>query len=186
MAFKKPESFEGISAEDLRKLNDEALAEGRAIVSKGAENLTEEEIAAAEALMSASAEIEAQIEVVEKAEAERAERIAALGGKFAEPEAEDKSEDEDKGGEDDPAAEVENDKAEAESKEVVVAAGRTVGAAAKRAPAEKAPEKAEEVEAAAEVSLVAAADVSGYTPGQDLGNMFGVAEAFQARASGGR
>ncbi len=181
MAFKKPESFEGISVEDLRKLNEEALAEGRALVSKGAD-LTDEQIAEAEALMTASQEIEAEIERVEKAEADRAERLAALGGKFAEPKAE--AEVEVEGGEDDPAAEDEEDKAEAESKEVVVAAGRTVGAAAKRAPAAKEPEQDAEAEVTPAASLVAAADVSGYTQGQDLGSMFGVAEAFQARSKG--
>ena len=68
MAFKKPESFEGISIEDLRKLNDEALAEGRAIVAKGTD-LTDDDIALAESLMSASQEIEAEITRVETAEA---------------------------------------------------------------------------------------------------------------------
>ena len=132
MAFKKPESFEGISVEDLRKLNEEALAEGRALVSKGAD-LTDEQIAEAEALMAASQEIEAEIERVEQAEAERASRLEKLGKGFAEPEATDGGDgDGEDDGEDDPA-EDEEDEAEAESekKEAVVAAGRTVGTAAK-------------------------------------------------------
>jgi len=185
MAFKKPESFEGISVEDLRKLNEEALAEGRALVSKGAD-LTDEQIAEAEALMAASQEIEAEIERVEQAEAERASRLEKLGKGFAEPEATDGGDgDGEDDGEDDPA-EDEEDEAEAESekKEAVVAAGRTVGTAAKRAPAPKAPAEEDVVDETPSVNLVAAADVSGYTPGQDLQNMFGVAEAFQSRSKG--
>lgn len=188
MAFKKPESFDGLSIEDLRKLNDEALAEGRAIVSKGAENLTDDEIAAAEALMSASAEIEAEIEKAEVAEAERAARLDALNKGFAEPEAAGGDDKPEEGGdEENPDAEEHEDEAEAESKkEVVVAAGRTVGTAAKRAPAQKEPEQEQEPvdEKPYNVTIVAAADVPEYTPGQELGSMFNVAEAFQSRSRG--
>jgi len=188
MAFKKPESFEGISIEDLRKLNDEALAEGRAIVAKGTD-LTDDDIALAESLMSASQEIEAEITRVETAEAERADRLAKLNEGFAKPadggDDEDKD-DADKGDEgdgDDSDAEENEDKAEAESdKEAVMAAGKTVGSAAKHAPAPKAPAQEEEEVVQASVNLVAAADVTGYTAGQELGSMFNVAEAFQSRS----
>lgn len=185
MAFKKPESFEGISVEDLRKLNDEALAEGRAIVAKGAD-LTDEDIALAESLMSASQEIEAEITKVETAEAERAERIAKLNTGLAAPadggDEEESSEegDGDEGGSD---AEENEDKAEAESeKEAVMAAGKTVGSATKHAPAPKAPAQEQEEESTPQVILAAASDVSGYTAGQELDSMFNVAEAFQSRS----
>lgn len=182
MAFKKPESFEGLSIENLRKLNDEALAEGREIVAKGAD-LTDEQIAAAEALMSASQEIEAEIERAEVAEADRAARLEALNKGLAKPEAgDDKPEQGDD--EENPAVQVAEDEAAAESeKEVVVATGKTVSTAAKRAPQETAPVAEDAiVEEVPSVNLVAAADVPGYTANQGLDSMFNVAEAFEARS----
>lgn len=187
MAFKKPESFEGISVEDLRKLNDEALAEGRAIVSKGAD-LTDAEIEKAEGLMLASKEIEAEIERVEKAEADRAERLEALTKGLAEPadggDSDGDAEDGDGDG-DGSDAEEDKDEAEAESKkEVVVASApaRTVKTAAKRspAPAERAAEIVED--ATPRVTLVASADVPGFAANSELESMFNVAEAFKARS----
>lgn len=184
MAFKKPESFEGLSVEDLRKLNDEALAEGRALVAKGAD-LNDTEIAEAEALMQASQEIEAEIEKLEAAEAERTARLDALRNGFAEEEASEEDAEDD--GDDDSeevAADSEEDEAEAKSeKEVVVASApaRTVKRAAKRAPETPAPEDHEE-EKAFNVNLVAAADVPGFRASQELESMLDVANAFQARS----
>lgn len=187
MAFKKPESFEGISVEDLRKLNDEALAEGRAIVAKGSD-LTDDEIAQAEALMAASKEIEVEIERVEVEETARTARLDALREGFTEPEgeAEDTPEGEEDG-EDNPAVVIGEDEAAAKSeKEVVVASApaRTVSTAAKRAPETKAPvEDAEEVETP-KATLVASADVPGYVANTELGSMLNVAQAFQSRSKG--
>lgn len=182
MAFKKPESFEGISVEDLRKLNDEALAEGRAIVSKGADKLTDDEIAAAEALMGASAEIEAEITRVETAEAERAERLDKLNKGLAPAAAEEAEKEDD---EENLAVVITEDEAAAESeKEVVVAStlARTVSTATKRAPAAEVAAVEEEEESGFNVNIVASADVPGYVANQELGSMFNVAEAFQARS----
>ncbi len=194
MAFKKPESFEGLTIEDLRKLNDEAMSEGRAIIAKGSD-LTEDEIAAAEALMQASQEIEAEIARVEEAEAAREARIAQLQNGFAEPaadagdddepESQDENEDEaDTDGDGD--ADSENEDADADAKkEVVVAAAptRTVGIAKRQAPQADAP--AEEVEEETPGSvLIAAANVPNLVAGEELSDMLAVSVAFQNRAKG--
>lgn len=181
MAFVKPESFEGLSIEALRKLNDEALAEGRDLVAKGTD-LTDAEIAEAEGLMSASKEIESEIEAREAAEAERASRLDAIRDGFAAPAEVEAVEEE---AAEIPAAEVEEDEAEAESEmEVVVAsapARRTVSTAVNKAP--KPEPVVEEVEEDTPmVSLVAAADIPGYTSNQELGSMLEVSKAFQARS----
>lgn len=186
MAFKKPESFEDLTIEDLRKLNDEALAEGRALVAKGAD-LNDTELAQAETLMQASQEIETEISTREAAEAERAGRLDALRNGFAEPEGsdEDEAEEAEDDGEESPAAEDVEDEAEAESeKEVVMASAttRTVKSAARRAPEAPAPDEQEED--APRVNLIAAADIPGFTTSQELENMGQVAEAFQARSKG--
>ena len=181
MAFVKPESFEGLSIEALRKLNDEALAEGRDLVAKGTD-LTDAEIAEAEGLMSASKEIESEIEAREAAEAERASRLDAIRDGFAAPAEVEAVEEE---AAEIPAAEDEEDEAEAESEmEVVVAsapARRTVSTAVNKAP--KPEPVVEEVEEDTPmVSLIAAADIPGYTSNQDLGSMLEVSKAFQARS----
>lgn len=181
MAFVKPESFEGLSIEALRKLNDEALAEGRDLVAKGTD-LTDAEIAEAEGLMSASKEIESEIEAREAAEAERASRLDAIRDGFAAPAEVEAVEEE---AAEIPAAEDEEDEAEAESEmEVVVAsapARRTVSTAVNKAP--KPEPVVEEVEEDTPmVSLVAAADIPGYTSNQELGSMLEVSKAFQARS----
>jgi len=185
MAFKKPESFEGLSTEDLRKLNDEALAEGRELASKGAD-LTDDELATAEALMGASVEIEAEIAVRDAAEAERTDRLDAIRNRFAEPENGGDDKPEEGGDEEDPDAEEDEDEAEAKSeKEVVVASAptRTVARAAKAAPAPKAPEPEVEDEAPG-VTLVASANVPGIAADTEFADMLGVANAFQARSKG--
>lgn len=188
MAFKKPESFEGLGIEDLRKLNDEALAEGRTLVAKGAD-LSDEEIALAESLMQASQEIETEIERQEGEATARAERLDAIRNGFAEPEAseESASEDEEEGDEENPAVQIAEDEAAAESeKEVVVASAptRTVGAAAKRAPEVKKAVEVDEEEKGSNVTLIASANVPGVESGAELSDMLAVANAFQSRSKG--
>lgn len=193
MAFEKPESLDGLSVEDLRALNDEALADGREIIAQG-DDLTEEQIAQAEALMQASQEIEARIAELEQAEADRAARLESLRTALAEPEAEAEAEPEaevednaDDGEDDgDGDAENEDESADAEAqKEAVVAAAvtKTVSSARKRA---KAPEPVveEEEEVAPSVTLVAAANVPGFTATEELADMLAVATAFQSRTRG--
>lgn len=191
MAFKKPESFDGLSVEDLRALNDEARAEGREIVASD-EDLTDEQIAQAEALMQASQEIEAELEAREQADAARADRLAKLRDGLAEPEAEEVEEpadDADDGdGDGDGGADDEDESADAEAqKEVVVAAAPTKTVSSARSRAKTPPAPAEEVveeDAPAGVVLIAAANVPNFTAGDELADMLAVATAFQSRSRG--
>lgn len=184
MAFIKPESFDGLTTEELRKLNDEALAEGRALIAKGTD-LTNDEISQAEALMSASQEIESEITRVEQEEAERTARLDALQQGLAEPEP--ATEDEPEGDEPDGEAQAEEPEAleteevAIEEKELVVASGtRTVSRAATRAPAPVVPVVEEEKPAG--VTLVASANVPGVVAHSELQTMRDVATAFQSRS----
>jgi hypothetical protein len=181
MAFKKPESFEGLSLDDLRKLNDEAMAEGRELVAKGAD-LSDEEFAQAEALMQASEEIENEIASREQAESERAERLAALQAGFAETEdeVEEETETEDEP-EDEPEAEADKEEPVAVT---AAAPKRTVKRAATRAPREVAPEPEVEEEQPYRVSLVAAANVPNVPANHEFADMLEVATAFQSRSRG--
>lgn len=192
MGFKKPESFDGLSVADLRKLNDEAKAEGREIIAK--DELSDEDIARAEELMAASAEIEAQIETVEAAEAERTARLDALRNGLAEAPAADGGDDDgdddaDKGeeGGDGDADPVEEDADADAKKEVVVASApaRTVSSAAKRAPKQETPVEETVIEEDAPgVALIAAANVPGVVAHSEFADMLEVAKAFQSRSSG--
>ena len=78
MAFEKPETYEGLDLDALRALSAEAIADAQAIMSADDADLTDEQIEQVEALMAASAEIDAAVAEREVAAAERAEKIAAL------------------------------------------------------------------------------------------------------------
>lgn len=142
--FEKPETFEGLDLDALRALSAEAIAEANAIMETADADLTDEQIKQAEELMAASAEIDAEVTSREAADAERAEKIAALREKTApkdsEPEVDEPvDEDEEESPED--ADESEDDEAESKKEEVVVASAprRTVAAAKKNAPEPEAP-----------------------------------------------
>lgn len=182
MAFKKPDSLADLSTEDLRKLNEEALAEGRILTAKGAD-LSDDEITEAEALMAASAEIEAEIESREQAEAERADRIAALQQGFADaPEAEAEADDENQEGDGDADSNDADADAAAEKEPVVASATRTVSRARRQVKVEP---DAPEVEAdKPNFAIIAAANVPGIESGKDLGNMLEAAKAFESRSKG--
>ncbi len=146
--FEKPETFEGLDLDALRALSAEAIAEANAIMETADADLTDEQIAEAERLMADSADIDAEVATREAADAERAEKIAALREKAApkdsEPEVDEPvDEDEEESPED--ADESEDDEAESKKEEVVVASAprRTVAAAKKNAPEPEppAPEK---------------------------------------------
>jgi hypothetical protein len=143
--FKKPETFEGLDLDALRALSAEAMDEARALLAADDADLTDEQIAQAESLMAASAEIDAEVATRETADAERAAKIAELRGKTAEPEEEPEAEEPEEDPEEDPENAEEPEGAEAETpKEVVVASTpapkRTVAIAQKRAPEPPAPE----------------------------------------------
>lgn len=168
MAFTKPDSLAELSIEDLRKLNDEALAEGRDLTADMA-NISDEDLASAEALMAASGEIEAEIATREQAASDRQARLDALNFEpAAEPE---------------PVAEAEPEPepvAEVVEPEPVVAGG-AVRRAARRAAPEPAPEPEPEVP---NFSIIASANVPGIEAGKDLGSMLEAAKAFEARSKG--
>lgn len=186
--YKRPENLAELSIEDLRKLNDAALAAGREIVAKG-DKLTDDEIASAEALMQDSADYEARIGELEAEETARTERLAKLREGFAdteggdEEEAEEAEEVEDEEGEDEEgeAEEVEAPK----EKEAVVASGstRVVNKARGRAPKAPAPVEEQE-ESKPAFSIVASANVPGYNSEAELPSMYETAKAFEARSRG--
>lgn len=186
--FEKPETFEGLDLDALRALSAEAITEARAIMDADDADLTDEQIAQAESLMAASAEIDAEVVVRETAEAERAEKIAALRTAAAETPAEEPVEEPvaEVDPEEDPAEEPEGAEAD-NKKEVVVASApapkspvRTVSAARSKAPEVIIPP----ADDADMPSLVAAADVPGFVSSQELADFSELARAFSARARG--
>jgi len=195
MAFKKPDSLADLTTEDLRRLNDEAMADGRALAAKGAD-LSDDEIAEAEALMAARKEINDEIATREAAEAERESKIAALQAGFADSEDaggdSDADADADKGDDDtsdgDGDADSDNDDADADAKkEVVVAAAstsRTVASAKRQAKSPAPAPVADEEASKPSFAIVAAANVPGRQTGEDLGSMLEAAKAFESRSRG--
>ena len=185
--FEKPETFDGLDLDALRALSAEALEEARTIMSADDEKITDEDIAKAESLMADSAEIDAEVEARETAEAARAEKIAALRA-AQEPVASDPepepAEDPEPVAEDPEEDAEEPEGAEAEKKEVVVAAApapkRTVAVARRSAPEVEVPE----AEGPAIPTIVAAADVPGFESGKELADFTELADAFARRARG--
>lgn len=184
MAFKKPDSLADLTIEELRSLNDEALAEGRDLTAD-LDKMSDDDIKQAEALMAASAEIESEIASREAADAERAGRLDALRNGFAPaPEAEVTDETPDEGDGDGDAEDSNDADAAAEKeKEPVVASAKTVASARRQAVAEPAPEP-EVDEVKPSFSIVAAANVPGYAAQADLGTMLEAAKAFESRSKG--
>lgn len=181
--FEKPEDLSGLDLDALRALSAEAIAEAKEIMAADDADLTDEQIAHVETLMGASADIDAEVSNREAAEAERAEKIAALRAKSApeEPAATEDSAEEPEVTEDSAQDAEESEDAEAKTqKEVVVASTtpprRTVAIAKRTAPEVEAPEEN------ASATIVAAANVPGYNTGQELADLDAVADAFIARA----
>ena len=192
MAYKKPDSLEGKTADELRALNEEALAAGRDLLpAKEGDVMSDEDIALAEQYMQDSAEYEAEITALETADAERQARIDAIKAKVAEPDPADPADgdndgpdegDADGDGDADPADELADADAD---KEAVVAAApkRTVKSASRQAPpADAPPEVPEEVKPS--YAIVASADVHGFAASQNLGTMLEAAKAFNSRSKG--
>jgi len=184
--FEKPETFEGLDLDALRALSAEAIADAQAIMATDDADLTDEQIAQAEALMKDSAEIDALVVERETADAERAEKIAALRDATTKDSAPHDPEGGDEVVEEtDEDAEKSDEDAEAQTeKEVVVASApapkntprRTVAIAQTKAPETPAPERQRGA------TLVAAANVPGFNQGEELVDLDKVAEAFLARA----
>ena len=187
--FEMPESLDGLDLDALRALSEQALTEARELASKDDAEITDEDMSRAEELMGHSASLDAEITARETAEAERADRLAALREKTAPADSA-----EEEVSEEEPADEVEEPTEDADEpagdeakteKEVVVAAAspkptRTVAIAQRNAPE---VEVAEE-DSAAKASFVAAANVPGYESGSELTDYTEVAKAFAARGRG--
>jgi hypothetical protein len=190
--FEMPATFDGLDLDALRALSESALTEARELMSKDDTDLSDEDIALAETLMGQSAAIDTEVATREAAETDRAARIAALRDAAKNP-TPDEPVDE---AVEEPVEEPEEDAeepqgAEAEKKEVVVAAApapkpaarRTVAVATRNAPDVVVMEKGPSA------VLTAAADVPGFSTGQELTDLGQVAEAFLARSrsfTGGR
>lgn len=192
--FEKPETFDGLDLDALRALSVEALDEAKTILALNDSDLTDEQIAKAEELMKASADIDAVIVEREAAAEERAAKIATLRAQSTpDTEPTDVPDEGDDSDGDEPTEDDDDDdkSADAEArKEVVVASApapkpaprKTVAVAEKRAPEVEVPKPAGAV-------LVAASDVPGFSAGEDLGTLDKVSEAFINRArsfAGGR
>jgi hypothetical protein len=189
--FEMPATFEGLDLDALRALSEQALIEARELASKDDAELTDEDLARAEVLMGNSATIDAEVATRETAEADRAARIAALRSAT---EGSTPADEPEEGDEETEEAEEPGDEPEVEAvapqKEVVVASApapkpaprRTVAVASKNAPEVIVPKPES-------ATLVAAADVPGFSAGQELGDLDAVAQAFINRArsfAGGR
>lgn len=168
MAFKKPDNLADLPIEELRSLNDEALAEGRDLTAD-LDNMSDEQIKQAEALMADSSEIEQEIANRVQAEVDRTARVEALRGGF-EPAAEEVVEE----------VVVEEVVEELEPEPVVA------GGAVRRARRQSAPEAVVEVveENVPNFNIIAAANVPGYAAQAELGTMLEAAKAFESRAKG--
>lgn len=175
MNFKKPESLDGLTLAEVSKLVEEALAEAREINAISDEEITAEQTQDLLALVEIADELEARrVELAEGAEKLSAarERLAAAEEPAEEPEA--------------PAEEPEAVEEPAKEPELVLAS-----AAARAAANGKKPEAPVEPAAPSKaLSIIASANISGFTSGQELADFDELAKAFINRgktfASGSR
>ena len=183
---KLPESLDGLSIADLNDLLTSVLAEQKELAALSDDDLNDDKLTELEAAGAAAVSLREQIASVEAAEAARAERVAAARAAAEQPEATDQPDEPEEPVEDeeeeivvpDDISELTEDK----EKELVTASGKNVVArVAGNAPAVIIPA---EPEAPQYGTIVAAASVPDYTPGTDLGDFGGVAEAYAARTRG--
>jgi hypothetical protein len=195
--FTLPEDLSKLSVDELQALHEEGLAEGRRISELPDDELTDETLAEAEAVIEALATVTTEVDTRAAAEAVRTDRIAALRGKVADaedgrpggpegdPEEEPAEEEEPEAGRPGgPEGDPEEEEAPAEGKKVPVAASAARTAVSKVARKAPAVIIHEEEPAVATPGFVASANVPGYSAGADLKDFDGVALAFSARARG--
>lgn len=172
--FEKPEDLTVVEDADLEAAQNAALEAYGDLAKIADEDITDEQLDEMEALKADIAEIKAERTAREEAAATRAQRIA--DAKSA-PEG-----DEDEEEEEEPAEEDEEEPAE-DKEDALVASGRrkavTKAAARRQRPA--AP--AEEDDEVAGASIVASADIRGFSAGQEL-DMDATTNAFIARIQG--
>lgn len=199
MKFQLPETLVGLSAEDLSKLRAEATAEIKAINDTEAD-LTAEQLDSIEQLLNATDSIDARVAEVEAEATAKAERAAALRERIAgldktdEAEAEGEPDEEPAAEpepvEDEPAEPAETpepaEAAQEQAPEPVLAAGSTVAAAKRHAPAVIIKKEKEPVAetAAPTTTITAAANLEGFDAGQALDGMGDVTAAFLSRVGG--
>lgn len=182
MAFQLPESLEGLNTAEL----DELIAAARTELSALAigEESSDDDLAAAEAIVDAMAAIATQSEAVATADAERAERVARLSEAAQEPEAPvaEEAPAEEAPVEEAPVAELVEaavetitpdeviDPTPTEEKDAVTASSNPVERAASNAlPVDYAPSESR-------VTLTAAAGVPGAAVNQPVENLDGVVD----------
>jgi len=166
-----PESYDGVTTDDLTSLRSEANAALLALVE--ADSPTDEDVVEATRLGEGIDAINVELAARATHAAERAEKIAALREKFSEVEPEEETEEE---------AETEGDPAEVEAEVVEEVAAATKPSArttlARRTPRPKPPENTRKP-----VTITAAADVPDYATGSAL-DMAAVGQATINRMRG--
>jgi hypothetical protein len=185
--FTLPDDRAALTIEDLKALLTEATNEQIRLAKIDDAEITDAEIDELEAVSTAADTLNGEIAAAEAAVQARADRLAAAKAKVPNPEAE-KEGDEPADATEEEAEEIEivvpDDASELiESEEIVTAAGKAVSRVARKAPAVIIVDEPE-VEPTAPYTLVAAANVPGYTTGQDLVDYDEVAKAFVARSRG--
>lgn len=191
--FELPESLTEV--EDLQPLLDSALDEYGELAKIDEAELTDEQIDRIDTLAAGVEAIKAEAGVREAAANERAERVAAAKAKLDSAAAEPEENDEDEST-DDAAAEVDedplpddviipDDASEITEGESVTASAAGTSKSVVRRAAARAPKVVKEEEAPkARASLVASADVPGFSTGQAIADIGGLTEAFMARLGG--
>lgn len=178
MSFKMPKTLDGLSLKEIQELHEAAFAEAQELNKIEDDKITDEESAQLIELVGHIDTISAREAEVAAADAEAAEKLAAARGRLAEAPAEEAAEDEApaEGDESEPAAEVEV----VEEKEAVLASakrGSFSSRAASKAPAPKVEDEAPK----GALSLIASANVPGFSSGQELKGFDELAKAFIGR-----
>lgn len=171
------EALKALDADALRKYRDEALAAARALLA--GDDVSQEAIDNAQAIVDSKAVAEAALAEIEAKEAERLAKAQALRDALGTEDEGEDAEDEAKEGEE-PAEES----AEAEAKEPVTASGtRTVHVPVRESAASRAAKRQEkpvEEVARPKAAITAAADVPGYSAGQEVDGIDGIKDGVEA------
>lgn len=185
MTFKMPETLDGLSLAQISKLSEDALAAAMALNEIPDEQITEEQSAALIELVGHIDTITARQGEMETAAAEGAERLAAARSRMAEVVTPEEGEDESEA----PAAE-DGAEVEVEEREAVLASASKRSFTSKAAKGGTPTPPAAPDAPSGALSLVAAANISGFTSGQELQSFDELATAFVNRgksfASGSR
>lgn len=189
MKFEMPETLDGLTLAQVSELYQAAMAEATELNAIADNEITDEQVADLVSLVQHVDALQGRQDALETEAAESAERLAAARSRLAEastagdPEEEEAEEEAE-----------EEEEAPAESRELVTAsAGRSVGRGSfARRAAQRTPEPVEDEPEAPKgaLSIIASANISGFTSGQELSDFDELARAFTQRgksfASGGK